>query len=135
CMDSGSERRGGRMIRSRMVAWSVIAGVFFTASGCYTTSISAGPGPAAPASEANSGKWHSGFVFGVAEVSGPHDLDKMCPQGWGEVTTETSFLNGLVQWIVPLNLYNPQTVTVQCRAASGSTVPTKTAGGVARTAR
>lgn len=61
------------------------------------------------------GKWHSGLVFGLAELSGPYDLSKICPRGWSEIHTETTFVNGLVQ-AVTSNIYSPQTVTVRCAA-------------------
>jgi hypothetical protein len=64
-------------------------------SGCYTTTVSSGK-PAAPARIEFDEKWHHGVVYGIAELSGPYDLEKVCPDGWSEITTETSFLNGFV---------------------------------------
>lgn len=58
-------------------------------------------------------KWHSGVVFGLAELSGPYDLSKICPHGWSVIHTETPFVQGFVQWITA-NLYNPQGVTITC---------------------
>jgi Bor protein len=60
-------------------------------------------------------KWHHGAVFGIAELSGPYDLSKICPRGWAEIHTETSFLNGLLEAITD-NIYTPQSVTVRCAA-------------------
>jgi len=61
------------------------------------------------------GKWHSGFLWGLVETSGPYDLSKICPQGWAEIHTETPFVQGLVQ-VLTLQIYNPQGVTVRCAA-------------------
>jgi hypothetical protein len=80
--------------------------------GCYTTTVSSGR-PAAPARIEYDEKWHSGVVYGIAELSGPHDLEKICPDGWSEITTETSFLNGFVD-AVTYGIYSPQNVTVRC---------------------
>jgi hypothetical protein len=85
-------------------------------SGCYTTVISSGK-PVGGTTIEYDGKWHHGIVYGMAELSGPYDLSKACPNGWAEVETETSFLNGLVQSIT-YSLYNPQTVTVRCAAGA-----------------
>jgi hypothetical protein len=61
------------------------------------------------------GKWHSGLIAGLAELSGPYDLSKVCPRGWSEIHTETSFVNGLVEGRT-CNIYSPQSVTVRCAA-------------------
>jgi hypothetical protein len=88
-------------------------------SGCYVTHVGSGKPAAEPTVEYD-GKWHHGAVFGLVEISGPYDLSKVCPNGWSEITTKTSFLNGFVNAFV--GLYNPQTVTVRC-AAGGSAAP------------
>jgi hypothetical protein len=93
-------------------------------SGCYRTTVSAGK-PAAPAAVQYDEKWHHGLVWGVAEVSGPYSLKEACPQGWGEVQTQTSFLNGFTE-VVTFGIYAPQTVTVRCttaRQASATSSP------------
>jgi hypothetical protein len=96
--------------------------------GCYTTTVTSGK-PAAPATVAYDEKWHSGVVYGIAELSGPHDLEKTCPHGWSEIKTETSFLNGFVD-AVTWGIYNPQNITVRCAlpsqpvAAAVAAVPT-----------
>jgi hypothetical protein len=82
------------------------------ASGCFTSIVKSGA-PAAPPPIEYDEKWHSGLIVGIVELSGPYDLSKVCPNGWAEINTETSFLNGLVQ-ILTWNIYNPQTVTVRC---------------------
>lgn len=89
---------------------AIVAG----ASGCFTTTVKSGA-PAAPPVIEYDEKWHSGLIAGIAELSGPYDLSKVCPNGWAEIKTETSFLNGLVQ-AVTWGIYNPQTVTVRCAA-------------------
>jgi hypothetical protein len=81
-------------------------------TGCYTTTLRSGA-KVAPATVEYDSKWHHGFVLGIAEVSGPYDLHKACPNGWAQITTETSFLNGFVE-LVTSGIYAPQTVTVQC---------------------
>jgi hypothetical protein len=61
----------------------------------------------------NDRRWHHGVIWGIAELSGPYNLKQLCPNGWAEVTTETSFLNGLLGAITS-SVYSPQTVTVRC---------------------
>ncbi len=84
-------------------------------SACYTTTVRTGAPPGATPLEARE-HWHSGFVAGIADASGPYDLQRLCPGGWSEVRTETSFWNGLVQMFTS-GLYNPQTTTVVCAGA------------------
>jgi len=85
-------------------------------TGCYTTTVSSGK-PAAKANIEYDEKWHHGVVVGIAELSGPHDLEKICPNGWSEIKTETSFVNGFVD-AVTMGIYNPQTITVRCTPPS-----------------
>jgi len=84
------------------------------ASGCYTTTVSSGK-PAAEAPLEADQHWHLGFLGGTEEASGPYDLDKICPNGWSEIRTETSFANGLVEFM-SMHIYSPQTVDVKCAA-------------------
>lgn len=84
------------------------------ATGCFRMTVKNGL-PTGQAPIEYDGKWHSGLVYGIAELSGPYDLSKVCPQGWSAVHTETSFLNGLVQGFTG-NIYSPQSVTVTCAA-------------------
>jgi hypothetical protein len=108
----------------RWLTPAVAAGSWLLA-GCYTTTLQSGLAPAAPTIEYD-GKWHSGVVLGIAELSGPYDLQKVCPQGWAEIKTETSFVNGIVE-LVTTGIYSPQTVTIRC---SASTAPARPATAV-----
>lgn len=109
--------------QSRIVE-RVLAGLTLAValSGCYRTTVSAGK-PAAPAAIKYDEKWHHGLVWGVAEVSGPYNLKEVCPQGWGEVKTHTSFLNGFTE-AVTFGIYSPQTVTVRCTPAEHASATT-----------
>jgi hypothetical protein len=83
-------------------------------SACYTTTIHSGL-PASPATVAYDHRWHHGLFYGIAELSSPYDLSQVCPQGWSEIETEQSFLNGLLAMVG--GAYSSQTVTVRCAAA------------------
>jgi hypothetical protein len=84
-------------------------------SGCYTTTLRSGT-VASPATVAYDDRWHHGLLWGFAELSGPYDLEQICPQGWSEIETETSFLNGLLHMLTS-GVYASQTVSVRCSAA------------------
>lgn len=96
--------------------WSRLLACALALPSCYTTTVTSGK-PATRATVAYDEKWHSGVVNGIAELSGPHDLEKICPHGWSQITTETSFLNGFVE-VVTTGIYNPQTITVRCAPPS-----------------
>jgi len=84
------------------------------ATGCWRMTIRNGnPVGETPIDFDN--KWHSGVVYGLAELTGPYDISKVCPRGWAEIHTETPFPQGLVQ-VLTFNLYNPQGVTIRCAA-------------------
>jgi hypothetical protein len=110
----------GRNMKLRNVGWrAALAGVVLLAgSGCYSTHVTNGKAAASPSMQYD-GAWHHGFVIGLVEVSGPYNLKEICPNGWAEIQTKTSFLNGLVNAVV--GIYNPQTVTIRC--AEGGAAP------------
>ena len=92
-------------------------------AGCYTTTIRSGrpvnPQPVLQRRGAEvveyDGKWHHGFVAGIVEVGGNYNLDDICPNGWAEIQTETSFLNVVVTGAT-FGIYTPQSVTIKCSA-------------------
>lgn len=84
--------------------------------GCFTTTVYSGK-PGAAARVEYDQKWHHGVAWGMGELSGPHDLEQICPNGWSEIKTETSFVNGLVDGATH-GLYSPQTVSVRCAVVS-----------------
>jgi len=90
-------------------------------AGCWATTIRSG----APPGQVPFGyeeKWHSGFVFGIAEMSGPYNLAELCPGGWAEVRTETSIWNALVN-AVTRDLYSTQTIGIVCAQSAAPPAP------------
>jgi len=98
----------------KRTALFLLAAIALGASGCYSTTIKNGK-PVGEAPLEGDQRWHHGFVGGTSEASGPYKLSQICPEGWAEIQTETSFSNGLLD-VVTLGLYNPQTVAVTCVA-------------------
>ncbi len=93
----------------------VVAILSLAAAGCFRMTVKNGQ-PAAPPNIEYDGRWHHGLIYGLAELSGPYDLSKICPNGWAEIHTETPFVQGLVAGI-SYDIYTPQSVTVRCAAA------------------
>lgn len=89
-----------------------LVALLLSSSACFTTTLRSGKTANAPRLE-NDRRWHHGVIWGIAELSGPYDLKKICPNGWAEVTTETSFLNGLLTSLTS-SIYTPQSVTIRC---------------------
>jgi hypothetical protein len=104
-------------MNSRRILTAALIVAALGVSGCWRMTIKSGL-PTGTTPIEYDGKWHSGVIVGIAELSGPYLLDKTCPQGWSEIHTETSFPNGLVQALTS-NIYTPQSVTVRCAAPSG----------------
>ena len=86
-------------------------------SACYTTTLRSGQ-PANPARQEYDQRWHHGVIWGIAELSGPYNLKEICPNGWAEVKTETSFVNGLLD-LLTSGVYAPQSVTIRCSGEEG----------------
>ena len=111
--------------------FSILIPVVLTAlvPGCFSTTLRSGkpaePQPATVLDGVSAAefdeRWHHGFVNGVAEVDGNYNLRHICPNGWAEITTKESFLNGIVTVGTGL-LYTPQSVTIRC--AQGTTAST-----------
>ena len=82
--------------------------------GCASTTLRSGraPGDSPPGF---SERWHSAFLFGTVEASGPYDLDLICPEGWAEVTVEPDPFSSFVG-IATFFLYSPNRITVVCGA-------------------
>jgi hypothetical protein len=97
---------------------AALAGSSALITGCFTTTIVSGR-PSRPATVAYDSRWHHGVLWGIGEVSGPYDLSEICPHGWAEIETETSFVNGVVS-AATSSLYSPQTVSVRCSASAAA---------------
>jgi Bor protein len=84
-------------------------------AGCYSTTVTSGK-PAGKVASGADDRWHSGVLTGGVELSGPYDLESLCPYGWSEIHTESSPANVVVEFMT-FHLYAPQTVRVTCAAA------------------
>lgn len=80
---------------------------------CFRTTVRAGVPPGASPAGYHE-RWHSGFVAGLIEDSGPHHLDQLCPGGWAQIDTKTEPVN-LVVMVTTLFIYTPQVITISCR--------------------
>jgi hypothetical protein len=97
-------------MRALFLAVGVIA---LLLGGCYRITVTSGrPAGHTPVDYDN--RWHHGAISGIVELGGNYDLDRICPGGWSEVRTSTSFLNGLVTRL--FGVYTPQTITIVCGA-------------------
>jgi Bor protein len=90
-------------------------------SACYSTTVRSGKPVGHKAADAD-GRWHSGVLTGGVELSGPYDLDRLCPDGWAEIRTETSVFNEAAE-LLTFHLYAPQTVHVTCAAPPAGEPP------------
>jgi hypothetical protein len=94
--------------------WTLVLMAALLSSGCFRTTVRSGHPPSDPA-EGFEQRWHSGWVGGSVEASGPHDLARACPHGWAQIETKTDASQGLIT-LLTLSIYSPQTVTVVCAA-------------------
>jgi hypothetical protein len=116
-------RSGYGGVPMKRLAWLValVASLVGT-SACYRTRflLSRGASQGTPNIEWDQ-KWYHDAIYGLAEISGPVHLDRVCPGGVSEVYQETSFVAGFVQGITG-NLYSPQVVTVYCVSGAAARV-------------
>lgn len=83
-------------------------------SACYKIDYVNGPSDPYPAVS----QWHHIGIYGLVEFSNPVAIHTICPNGWGKVHNEQSFVNGLVSMIIGRGLYSPYTVEVHCSTGS-----------------
>jgi hypothetical protein len=95
---------------------TILVAALLMLAGCWKMTIKSGT-PAGQTPIEYDNKWHNGLIFGLAELSGPYDLSKVCPHGWSAIHTETDFVTGLVN-VITLSIYTPQRATVVCSASS-----------------
>ncbi len=88
-------------------------------SGCFRNTVTSGRPPDRVAFEE---RWHHGYLLGAVESSGPYDLQRLCPEGWSLLSTETDPLQTLIM-VVTVGIYTPQSVTVVCAAQSIPSIP------------
>lgn len=81
-------------------------------TGCWATTVRSGK-PAGTTPPAWLDRWHSGMLFGAIELSGPYDLNAICPHGWSEVRTRMGALNAVLT-VLTFDIYSTQRVTVVC---------------------
>jgi hypothetical protein len=65
--------------------------------------------------------WVNMWLWGLVAAE-PIETRPMCPSGVAVVTTETSFVNGLVG-AVTLGIYTPQHVTITCASGGRASLP------------
>jgi hypothetical protein len=91
-----------------------VAAFAFALSGCFRTHVVHGGTPEtatpAPADE----RWHHSLVWGIVDVTGPYDLDALCPAGWASIETEQDLKTGFLNALTLQFLYTPQTVRIRC---------------------
>ncbi len=79
-------------------------------------------------------RWHSAFLFGLVEASGPYDLNRVCPGGWSEVSVEPDPFTALAG-IVTLFIYSPSRVTIVCAAPGAQGDPPRAGYALPRAAQ
>ncbi len=84
-----------------------------SATGCFRTTIRSGTTPGASPPGYHE-RWHSGYIGGLIEGSGPHELGQLCPGGWSQIDTKTEPVD-LALTITTSLIYTPQVVTVACQ--------------------
>jgi len=98
----------------RMAAALAVAIVATLSAGCYkVTVVNNGAVPTSGSGEYTD-RWNHNVVVGLANISGPQDASKACPNGWATVETQQSFVQGLVGSLSQ-SLYTPQNLTIRCK--------------------
>jgi hypothetical protein len=103
------------MIRKYWLRASLLA---ISTTGCFHQVVQTGrtPGPTVVDKP-----WVSTWLWGLVAAA-PIDARQQCPSGVAVVTTEQSFVNGLVA-VVTLGIYTPQHVMITCASGGTASLP------------
>ena len=99
---------------TRMAAALAVAALATFSAGCYKVTIVNNGAVPASSSVEYTDRWNHNVVVGLANVSGPQDASKACPNGWATVETQQTFVQGLVG-AISQSLYTPQNLTIRCK--------------------
>ena len=103
------------MMRRR---WLSLAFVAVSASACFHQVVNTGR----PAGSTQIDlPWVQGWLWGLVSPQ-PIETRAQCPSGVATVTTEMSFMNGLVSGLT-LGIYTPQHVTIVCSSGGRASLP------------
>ncbi|HYD53640.1 MAG TPA: hypothetical protein VEA99_13475 [Gemmatimonadaceae bacterium] len=94
-----------------MRRYAILAACAVALSGCYKVSVVSAAAEPAPKITV---PWQHSFVFGIVPPA-VVNTQTACPQGVGRVTTQRSFVNGLVG-VLTWSMYTPIQVDVHCAA-------------------
>lgn len=96
----------------KKIGFGLIACVLaFSATGCFKHSYTVGTGGNTNA-EAKYSEWHSHWLYGIIGEENV-DVKKVCPSGNATIKSKTSFVNGLIGWLIGI-VYYPTTVEIYC---------------------
>lgn len=98
---------------------ALAGGAALMLGGCFKIDYTYGPSNPAPSYD----NWHHIGIFGLVEFSDPVNLDAVCPNGFGRVHYEVSFINGLIPYALNALgglgwVYQPSTIRVYCRSGA-----------------
>src|SRR5689334_13174912 len=108
------------MKRSQMTKkrWASASLLMLCASGCFHQVVNTGRTPGTTVVDK---PWVSTWLWGLVAAQ-PIDARQACPSGVALITTEQSFVNGLVG-AVTLGIYTPQHVTITCASGGTASLP------------
>ena len=103
------------MIRRRWVCASLLA---LSTAGCFHQVVQTGRAPSATVVDK---PWVSTWLWGLVAAQ-PIDVRQQCPSGVAVITTEQSFVNGLVGALT-IGIYTPQHVQITCATGGTASIP------------
>ena len=91
-----------------------------TLGGCYRTTIISGRPPKDEPATSYDRRMTSIIVGDIIRIDKPYDFGQACPEGWGTIEIETTFVDGLLNLLASalagLPVYQAKSVTIHCAA-------------------
>ena len=87
-------------------------------AGCFHQVVQTGRAPSATVVDK---PWVSTWLWGLVAAQ-PIDVRQQCPSGVAVITTEQSFINGLLA-VVTIGIWTPQHVQITCATGGTASIP------------
>jgi hypothetical protein len=97
----------------KAVRYAVLVAALVAVTGCFRQVVQTGRTPSATVIDR---PWVATWLWGLVPAT-PIDVSAQCRSGIATVTTEETFMNGLVH-LLTLGIYAPRHVTITCATGS-----------------
>ena len=104
-----------KQLVNKSVLSTVVIVAAISVSGCSTIVFDNVPVAQSPDAEWKKSHHQIGGIFELFEFQQPKNLESICEgKVWEHIATQQTFLDGLINFLVPYGIYSPKTTFTKC---------------------